>query len=101
VKDYFTPEWTAFIEEKVNPAMKLFERKLCVQEPGVNHSFNIDDDYKPVDIKDTYSENDNPFKEKSKDEMLFSTPLNVFKNIKVRKTISSHSLIRRTRRTIF
>jgi hypothetical protein len=78
VKDHFTPQWVQFIEEKVNPYIKLFEKKLCVQEPGINHSFAADDDMKQ-ESKDTYgSDNDNPFKEKSKDELLFGSNVSVF-----------------------
>jgi hypothetical protein len=62
---FFNEEWNDFMDHKVNPNMKMFSRRLCVQEP--HESFSIEDEFK-LDTK-AGSINDNPFKSSKEDNV--------------------------------
>jgi hypothetical protein len=72
IRDLFTSEWQQFIEEKVNPWFKLFERKLCVQEPTLSHSFAQEEE-KMGDKETATPESENPF---GKKDDYFNTGMN-------------------------
>jgi hypothetical protein len=63
VKSFFNDEWNDFLEYKVNPNIKMFSRRLCIQEP--NDPLSIEDEFKFVNKAESI--NDNPFKS-SKDD---------------------------------
>lgn len=66
VKSLFNEEWIDYIDHKVNPNIKMFSRRLCVQE--AHEPLSIEDEFK-FDTK-AESINDNPFKSSKEDNVV-------------------------------
>ena len=71
VKSLFTPELKNFIDSRIIPNMKMFERKLCVSENTDN--IIAEDEFKLIETKsDSLAESENnPFKS-SKEELFLN-----------------------------
>ena len=66
VKSFFNEEWIDYVDQKVNPNMKMFSRRLCVQEAhdplSIEDEFKLDTRAKTID--------DNPFKSSRDDNVV-------------------------------
>ena len=67
VKSFFNDEWNDFIDHRVNPNMKMFSRRLCVQE--AHEPLSIEDEFK-LDNKAESINDSNPFKSSKEDNVV-------------------------------
>jgi hypothetical protein len=78
VKSFFNDEWNDYIDHKVNPNMKMFSRRLCVQE--AHDPLSIEDEFK-LDTKTESINDSNPFKSSKEENVVTVVIINNRKKI--------------------